>query len=152
MDGKFNITLPCPQDISQNRTQLSVLRAMRLQPGARWDETAKYVVVHLKGWVLTHATMSELSGLPVWASWLDFSECEWPLEHTEYRALAQHVPTSYVAWVLPGQPGSALLESIIAGISERRAGLSLERVELMLPEYTGGPQEQGEHVLLRKPW
>ncbi len=127
------------------KAQLMILQSMRfsgvdVEPG---------VLVCLKGYTFTHEFIRALAGLPDWAAWLDLSECRFPFEHTaEYRSLAQHVPTAYTGWVLPGQPRVPAVESIMQGIIECKARFGPEPVTLVLPKYTGNPLLKRKCVLV----
>ncbi len=148
------ITLQSPQSstaqLAALEAQITVLRAMRFESSKYGPITEARVVVQLKGYALTNEIVRVLSGLPQWAAWLDLSQCEWPLEHTQYKALAQHVPTAYSGWLLPGLPQSALVQSIIAGIAENSARLGPVPKVLVLPEYEGALIKEGEHVFIGK--
>ncbi len=144
--GSCGITLHCPKDaayqVATQQAYGTLLRAMRFAPPRSADRAREaHVKVILDGWPLTQDVMQELSALPDWACTVHFSECTWSLEHEEYRALARHLPTAYSAWVLPGQPGSALVESIVARLGP-------QPVRLLLTDYEGEPVKQGEHALL----
>ncbi len=131
------------------KAQMDLLHVVRHGPKKGRGEPPEHgTTVCLKGWSLTHAVMRELSGLPQWASVLDLSKCAWPLQHAQYRALAQHVPAAFTIWELPGKPGSALLDSIAAGIVDCRAQRGPAPIALLLPEYNGGAVKVGEGVRL----
>lgn len=144
--GLLRISLRCPAD---SDTQLAVVSVQTdLLHALRFAPHFGPPIIDLAGWPMREGVMRALSGLPHWPAWLDFSKSKWPLQPTEYKALAQHVPTSYTVWMLPGQPGSPFIQSIIAGVLE--AGVKQSKIALVLPEYTGAPVKRGEHVLMVK--
>ncbi len=50
-------------------------------------------VIQLVGWRMSEVVMAALSGLPEWATEVDFTKCvDWPLDSVEYEALALYVP------------------------------------------------------------
>ncbi len=143
------MTLQCPSDrtaqLATLQAQLAALQAVRFSNTLR---TEKYITLHLSEYALTHDNMCALQGLPQWAGVVVLTDCEWPLAPTEYRALAQHMPTAFMAWMLPGKPGSPLVESITQGIEQCKERLGPLPVVLLLPEYKGSPIRVGEHALL----
>ncbi len=149
IQSDLTVTLQRPdnstEELATLKAQLEVLQGVHLRDTLR---TEKYVILQLTRWPLTHEIMCELQGLPQWASVLDLSQCEWPLAHTEYTALAQHLPSSYVGWVLPGKPKSPLLESIAQGIAQSKARLGPGPTVLLLRGCSGGTVRVGEHALL----
>lgn len=131
------------------RAQLTVLRAMQFGRNITGHPpTQRVVTVQLRGYSMTLPLIRALEGLPEWESHLDLSQCQWPLKHTEYKSLAQHVPTSYQGWVVPGRPRSPLLESIAAGQRTPSASGRAPHVALLLPDYTGAPMKRGQLLLV----
>ncbi len=83
---------------------------------------------------MTHDTIQALAGLPHWPCTIEFYACTWPLEPSEYRSLAQHVPLSFTNWELSSKPvfiiescrvPEPVVECVCAGLRERRQGLGL---------------------------
>ncbi len=147
-DHELRIVLECPADSAAQaatlRAQCTALQAVRLS-------RPQYAVVVLPHWPLSHQNIRELSGLPAWSSLLDLSMCHWPLDGVARRALAQHVPTAYIGWFIPGSDHdewSAVQDSVAVALSEHRAARDLSPIALLLVGYQYGPRKQGKHVLL----
>lgn len=103
------------------RVQLQVLRAVRVH-----EEGAPGHNIVLVGWPMGQAVMEALAGLPAGAEALaglpagakhslTFKRCQWPLEETAYKQLAQYVPPAYTKWHLGSQLSVGQVASIIAG-------------------------------------
>ncbi len=161
-DRRVIIPLHCPPHATQPdsqahalRTQLSVLCAIQLHIDSHPnlddepDSTESYVRVQLEGWAMTQGVMEALQGLPEWASTLDLMFCTWPLEPTQYKSLAQYVPTSCGVWRLHVCPGSALFKSMCEGVNERRARLELPPVTCVFPSQSVLARNVGEHVCMQ---
>ncbi len=148
--NKPTVTLHGPEDsttqVTTLQAQVPVLKSLPLKEGAH--SFIEHQLLQLSSYDLTHDLMCELPSLPEWAGVLDLSKCQWPLAHTEYSALAQHVPSSYVAWVLPGTHDTPLVQSIIQGLEQHRAALGLKPMALLLSGYEHDPYKPSEHVLL----
>lgn len=101
---------------------------------------------------MTQDSIEALRGLPHWLGTLDLSMCgPWPLEPTQYKALAQAIPTSYTTWQLGNGVSQAVIESMCEGANERRVGLGLEPLCIAWP---GCPEQRvalGRHVELAQP-
>lgn len=79
--------------------------------------------IGLRSYPMTHETMQALSALPRWGCKLDLCDCEhWPLEPSEYKALAKRVPMSYTEWHMKQGVGQHVIDAVCAGINEVRAG------------------------------
>lgn len=128
-------------------SQLSLLTAVKF----KYTPLRGFAEVSLACWMLTHEILAVLSALPAWATKIDLSRCDWPLDDQAYAQLAQRIPTSCAVWVLGSVP-SARLQRICHGANAHRAGLGLPRLELVVSEYKGhAEQKVGEHVLIRGP-
>ncbi len=128
-------------------SQLSVLAAVTFKT----PPSTSTPVVKLLGWRLDHELLAALPALPAWASTIDLSTCEWPLQDHVYAQLAQRIPTTCGVWDLGSVPTSRL-QRICHGANTHRAGLGLPRLELKVVKYKGRePQMVGEHVIVRGP-
>ncbi len=124
----LEVCLHPSSDASEVSDQLAALRAVRV--ASQYDFDHRVVV---SKWVMTHEVMQPLAGLPAWNAELVFRECEWPLDPSEYRDLASHVPVAYHTWKLGyTEACSQRLESIISGVKERRGRESKVRTLVML--------------------
>ncbi len=152
LDGPTLVTITLPFSTpTALPTQVSIPQHMRL---GDIDSCVDRVSVRLEDWPLTHEAMQALQNLPNWNQWLDFSHAEWPLSSVEYRSLAQHVPVSYKVWWLGLRESSSKVSEICAGLNERRAGLGLRRVVLVVGSHNAFKMmRRGEHVVLaNKAW
>ncbi len=122
---KVTFTVTCTNGTSAGalQAQLSMLRAVRLQP----TDSDTGVLVKLQGCPMTTETIAVLSGLPAWRGRFEFSECQWPASEQGAALcaqLAQHVPVSYTRWVVP-YVYSEGLKHVCAGVNQRREGLGM---------------------------
>ncbi len=132
-------------DMALLRTQLSVLRSVRLAS----TEAAQKASVSVNGLALTSTAMDVLRGsLPEWGGTLRLRDCTYPLPPSAYTQLAQSAPVSYQTWCLGKAAKAQVLESICAGLNERRAGLGLPPVTVKSEAHRSAERAIGEHVVL----
>lgn len=102
---------------------LSMLQAVQLHSDVR----DRQVKVMLSEFTITREVIDLLERLPRWRGTLAFDECTWPLDASEYKLLAMHVPTSYCAWDLVGV-SEGVGEAILDSVDQRRELLGLPRL------------------------
>ncbi len=132
----------CPQDTLAR--QLSVLHSISFHEPSVNERS----LINLDEWPLDKATLDTLSqGLPRWQGTLYMADCKWPLKASEYKRLATVIPTSYTAWVLPYNIAKTRLDAVCAGVNERRAGLGLPRLQLVVTSCVEDTPV-GDHVIV----
>ncbi len=126
------------------RARLSVLQAVRFAGSSAAERT---VAVHLYNLPPTTDTIAVLSDLPNWGGELILGSegAEWPADPAVCQALAAHMPVTYTTWRLAGQVPPAVVDSVCEALSERRAGLGLPPLTLLL-EGRGRNAQRGDHV------
>lgn len=145
----LEINLCQPEDLTDTpptdflTAQLSVLQATRFIP----TQPQHALEINVCDYAMTHDIMDTLRGLRSLSSTLNLqNRITWPLEPSEYKYLAQCIPTSYTEWSL-GKVSVPVLRAVCEGICARRAGLGLERVLVVCVGLAKGAAGQvGEHV------
>lgn len=102
--------------------------------------------------------MQGLSALPAWDGKILLNGATWPLEATEYTALANHLPSSYDTWQVGAdmRPKSELFGAVAQGVNQTRASLGLGDLTVLCPRFSeiGDWAEThvgiGSHVVLTR--
>ncbi len=152
----------CPQCEIQTDNSVTLLAQLQALESMNWSDATDLQDVQVSFRVpMTHAIMEILTDIPMWVYRVDFTQCTWPLPHTQYKALASHVPLTCTDWQLNIEPDQAYVKTppsmwwlhVCAGINERRKGLDLPALKVHLHGFApseGGSQEVpvGDHVVL----
>ncbi len=106
------------------QAQVRLLQAMQLEGGDSYELSPPKLNLTL---CMDEATIATLQDLPAWRWYLDFRECEWPLEPAAYVRLGQAIPPSYGEWGFVRWEKPVPYEAVLAmcrGANKRREGLA----------------------------